>query len=82
MYIDIIEHMFYNMLKEFRSGLCRKELKVNDYEKMELCRELARRILNIRQQFPDIEFSSSLGLVSIPNNQDSQPAEEAHYLRA
>ncbi len=55
---------------------------MNDYEKMELCRELARQILNIRQQFPDIEFSSSLGLVSIPNKQDSQPAEEAHYLRA
>ena len=32
-YIDIKEQMFYNMLKEFRSGLCRKEYKLSDYEK-------------------------------------------------
>ena len=33
LYIDIIELMFYNAIKEFRSGLCRKELKLIDYEK-------------------------------------------------
>ena len=32
-YIDKLEQLFYNMLKEFRSGLCRKEYKLSDYEK-------------------------------------------------
>ena len=33
MYIDNMERLFYNVIKEFRSGLCRKELKLIDYEK-------------------------------------------------
>ena len=80
-YIDKLEQLFYNILKEFRSGLCRKEYKLSDYEKMELCRKLARRILNISRQVLDTSVNSSSNSVSTLENQDTQKAEEAHSLR-
>lgn len=51
---------------------------MSDYEKMELCRELARRILRLNKQILDIDVSYPASLLaSIPDTQGNQKAEEA-----
>lgn len=50
---------------------------MSDFEKMELCRELARRILRLNKQVLDGDINPASPLASTLDTQGNQKAEEA-----